>query len=244
MDACTCLRGRFGKVPEYWPRAPLLLLCAALNLITEANPSAFSLCLRIAFLDLLGVIGRISKTDENLPLKFHPAGGLMLFCQCLVRQSQPSGRSHVRASQRIGKVNVEPVPEFGSFTFECLGQSNMRNRVGTDENLKAVHVARHLCCARRHGPIAKTVTHLREPVFDRSNQIGAGANCRIEENNAVIGETDRPAEARLEKLAYEANLKLHHFARRVVDPVILTQLRIVGGQKILIKVKPNVRTCL
>ena len=65
-DARARLYGRFREVLENRALALHLLWRAALDLIPEPDPAAFSLDRRIAVLNLLPVIGRISEAYENL----------------------------------------------------------------------------------------------------------------------------------------------------------------------------------
>ena len=145
----------------------------------------------------------------------------MFRCQHPVGQRQSARWGNIRTVQRVGEIDVETVLKHGPFTFECLRQPQMRNRIGTNENLKAVHVTCHLCSTCRHGPCPVASTHLGEAVLHRCDWIGACTDGWVEEHHAVVGKASHLAEAGFEKLADETDLKLHHSTRSVINPVIL-----------------------
>ncbi len=116
----------------------------------------------------------------------------------------------------------------------------MGNRVWTNENLKPIHVTGHLRGTSWHNAFTIAGAHLFKPVLDRSDWIRSGPYSRIKEYNAVVCKTHGLSESGFKKFADKANLQLNYVARCVIYAVIVAQLWVIGSQKILVEVEPNV----
>ena len=71
-------------------------------------------------------------------------------------------------------------------------------------------------------------------------QIRSGADGGIEDADVVVREAEVLVESRAEQLGDEARLGLDHLRGREIDAALLPQVRVVGGEEILVEVQPQV----
>lgn len=77
-------------------------------------------------------------------------------------------------------------------------------------------------------------------MLHRRDGIGAGAHGGIKEHHTIVGKAQLLAEPLFQKLRGKPHLQFNDLARGIVNAVILAQFRVVGGEKVLVEIQPEV----
>jgi hypothetical protein len=120
----------------------------------------------------------------------------------------------------------------------------MGDGIRANKNLKSVHVLGHLRCARRNGALARVGFHLFQRVFYRCHKVGTSTYCGIQKNNTVISKPELFAKLLFKELACEPDLQFNDLAGSVIDAIVITELSIIGREKIFVKIQPKVGLAL
>ena len=122
-----------------------------------------------------------------------------------------------------------------------LGQAQLRYGVGANHDLKRkepLHQAADRLTDRSGPPLRRAFS---DKVKDRQ-RIGAGARCRVKHRDACVAEPFIPAEFPAQNVVNQTHLAPHHLNRSIVCAGLLTQARVVCGEKILVEEQPGIVT--
>ena len=103
-----------------------------------------------------------------------------------------------------------------------------------------MHVLRRRRGAGRDCALAECHAYLLETLLHGRKQVRSRADGRIEDRHVVVGEAERLIEVLAQDFRDERRLGLYDRRRREVDAALLPQLRVVGGEKVLVEVEPEV----
>jgi len=159
------------------------------------------------------VVGRIAQADEDGTVS---PGGRRL------------GRLPVGTSERVGQVNVRAA--FGqrrATVAQSAANAQFGHGVGAGHGFEAVEVGSQRGGLARHGLRALFGNYPAQRVLDDAQQIGPRAGGGIENDDAGIGESARPAERVHEQAIDQADLGANDLDGSVVDPGVPAQ--VTGG---------------
>ena len=184
------------------------------------------------------VVGRIAETDDYFRLALDLQRQPMLLRDRLHEERQLT-RRRVWALQRVGQVDACAVGGC-AVLLQLTAQAQLAHRVGAHQALETDQIRRQRGGVVRHCANAIGFFDTRQRMVDNAEQVGAGANRRIQRRHARGRETVAMPHAPSQRFVHQAHLRLHHFDRRVVNAGVLAQQRIVGSQEVLVEVQPRV----
>ena len=189
---------------------------------------------------LVAVVGRVAQADDDRHGALHRQGFAVLFGDGLQEQGRLR-RRRMGAFQGVGEVDVRAVlGQRRAAVAQGAADAQLADRVGADQQFEAVQVPGKLGGLSGHRAGALAGFNTAQGMFDDAEQVGAGAHRRVQGEDFRVGEAGRLAEARSQQFIDQAHLGVDHLQGRVVSPGVLAQLRVVGGQEVLVEVQPGI----
>ena len=189
---------------------------------------------------LVAVVGRVAEADQHGNRALHRQRLLALLGDGPEEKPQLR-RLGMRAFQGIRQVDMRAVGrQRRAPVSQRTADAQLAHRIGAGQKLEAVKVPRQRRCLPRHRARALFGLDAAQGVRNDAQQVGPGAHGRVEGDDARIGEAQWPAQTPRQECVHQTDLGADHRERRVVDARILAQPGIVGGEEILVEMKPRV----
>ncbi len=188
----------------------------------------------------MAVVGRVADADQHRHGLLHALGAAVLQADGPVQQGQ-LGDLFVRGFQRVGEHDLDAVTgHVAAVLLEHPGQAQRGDGIRPDHELEAIQGTAQNIGACRHRARAFQALHFRHRVLDDAEQVGAGADSRIEHIDTAGGKAHRLVHAPAQQVVGNAYLCLHHLDRCVIGAGVLAQHRVVLGQEILVEMQPGI----
>ena len=230
-DAVPGALRRRQKVVEDWRRLAVL--------VAPAHPAAGAGLVERRG-GLVAVVGRVAQADDDRHGALHRQRLAVLLGDGLQEQGRLR-RLRMGAFQGVGQVDVGALGgQGGAAVAEGAADAQFAHGVGANQQFEAVEVSGQRGGLPGHGPGALAGFDAAQGVFDDAEQVGAGSHRRVQGEHLRVREPVRLAQPLGEQFIDQAHLRVDHLQGRVVGAGVLAQLRVVGGQEVLVKVQPRV----